>query len=311
MTDENCCIISKEITRSTAETVELAKHASENAKDMAHKLQKLATEIEQISNDCENSKNENKTSLSKIMISEKSENIPEKQTDGSNGSNFKIAFPWAPVMATNEAINNPTNVKEKEKSFMAPESPSELVKDKTHIENNTTYEEPSIAVETNKLTDLISTLEETKDAVSTMQDCCVESSNKANGLLKKAYEQAQDITGSTSTIWPFGGKKSIAAITTTGLNTGKSSNWFGWLSTQKKDSLKGSNSTGEIHHPSRTVTLSRLYDRLFKIICSEEMTFFAAGLTFGVATAYMTRYVTSKKTKNALSPRHTSSDAST
>ena len=68
-----------------------------------------------------------------------------------------------------------------------------------------------------------------------MQDCCVESSDKANRLLKKAYQQAQDINGSTSTIWPFGGKKSIAAITTTGLKTGKSSNWFAWLSKKRKD----------------------------------------------------------------------------
>jgi len=43
--------------------VELAKHASNNAKT------KIAPEIEQNSCDWKNSKNENKTSLSKIMIS--------------------------------------------------------------------------------------------------------------------------------------------------------------------------------------------------------------------------------------------------
>jgi len=245
MTDEICSMISKEITRSTAVTAELAKYASENAKDMAHKLQKFATEIEQISYDCENSKNEN----------------------------------------------------------MASESPSELVNDETHIAGNTSDEEQSIAVERNKLTDLISTLEETKDAVSSMQDCCVESSGKANGLLKKAYQQAQDINGNTSIIWPFGGKKSIAAITTTGLKTQTSSNWFGELSTTRKDSLKGSNAIGKINHPFRRSTLSRLYGRLGEIICSEEMTYFAAGLTFGISTAYMARYITSKQTKKGIKSR--------
>ena len=105
------------------------------------------------------------------MTSEKPENVPEKQTDGSNGFKFKITFPGIPVMATNEAINNPINKIEKEKSFMTPESPSKLVNGETYIADNTSYEEPSIAVERNKLTDLISTLEETKDAVSSMQDC--------------------------------------------------------------------------------------------------------------------------------------------
>jgi len=308
MTDENCCKISKEIIRSTTETVELAKRASQNAKDMEHKLQKFATEIEQISYDCENSKNENKTSLSKIMTSEKPENVPEKRTDGSNGSKFKITFPEIPVMATNEAINHSVNKVEKEKSFMAAESPSKLVYDETNIADNKSYEEPTIAVEKNKLTDLISTLEETKDALSSMQDCCVESSNKANGLLKKAYQKAQDINGSTSTIWPFGGKKSIAAITTTGLKTEESGNWFEWLSRKRKDSLNGSKSTEEIHPPNKRATLSRLYVRFGEIVCSEEMTYFAAGLSFGIATAYMTRYVTSKNTKKVSSPGYTQND---
>jgi len=310
MTDENCCMISKEIIRSTTETVELAKRASENAKDMEHKLQKFATEIEQISYDCENSKNENQTSLSKIMTSEKPENAPEKQTDGSNGSNFKITFPGIPVMATNEAINNPINKIENGTSFMTPESPSELVNGETHIADNTSNEEQSIVVERNKLTDLISTLEATKDAVSSMQDCCVESSDKANGLLKKSYQQAHDINGSTSTIWPFGGKKSIAAITTTGLKTEKSSSWFEWLSEKGKDSLKGSKSIEEVHQPNKRSTLSRLYGRFGKIVCSVEMTYFAAGLCFGIATAYMTRYVTSKNTKKVSSPGYTQNDES-
>jgi len=299
MTDENCCNISKEIRRSTAETVEQAKRASENAKDMANKLQKFATEVEQISYDCENSKNENKTSLSKIMISEKTENVPEKPTDDSNGSKFKITLPCIPEMATNEAINNPNNVIEQEHSFTNPESPAELVNDEMHIGDNARDQEPSISLEINKLTDLISTLEETKDAVSSMQDCCVESSDKANGLLKKAYLQVQNINESISTSWLLAGKKSIAAITTTGIiKTGKSNNWFGLLSKKRNDSLKDSNSIKEIRHPNRRATLSKLYDRLGEIIGSEELTYFATGLTFGMAIAYMVRYVTSKKTKS-------------
>ena len=43
---------------------------------------------------------------------------------------------------------------EKEKSSLTPESPSKLFNDETHIADDTIYEEPSIAVERNKLTDL-------------------------------------------------------------------------------------------------------------------------------------------------------------
>jgi len=45
---------------------------------MEHKLQKIATETEQISFDWENGKNESKTSLSKIMISNRPEKVPKK-----------------------------------------------------------------------------------------------------------------------------------------------------------------------------------------------------------------------------------------
>merc|ERR1711944_144031 len=104
-----------------------------------------------------------------------------------------------------------------------------------------------------------------------MQDCCVESSERTNILLKKAYNQAQEIDGSKTKLWPSSKQKSTPLITS-GSETRKPKNWFKWFSINKESSLKPSKEPETVYTPSTRGKIYTLYYGLGNLVCSEEMT---------------------------------------
>ena len=122
-----------------------------------------------------------------------------------------------------------------------------------------------------------------------MKDCCIESSNTTNGLLDKAYQQAKQMDPDATTGWfDWVNKKSLQSLPEDQeSNMHTADGWFDRFSTIETTT---SQDAQELHAPKLTkhqMTVDSFSKRFSDIMCSEELTYFIGGMSFGLATGYL------------------------
>jgi len=170
-----------------------------------------------------------------------------------------------------------------------PEASKTDVDQVNSVPNVTETKDSSVHVQKSQISDIISTLEETQNAVSSMKGCCIESSDRTNALLIKAHNQSKEIDGSSSSLWPhwpFTRKKHTAAIAISGSEVSKSENLLGWFSKNHGSDAKHTKQLAEVHKSNVPGKAHMIWLSLNRLVCSEEMTYFAAGVSFGMITGY-------------------------
>jgi len=302
MADENCCIISKEVIKSAENTGKLATDASKNVKDIADKLKTFAAKVEEFSDICENRKNKSLISSLKSKAYESADKIPENKLKEVSTEAIENNVPEEPknnLISSLKAIltENTEQIPETRVEELSDDSVRTNVSEtsKTEVDqvntvqNITETKGSSVLVEKSQISDLVSTLEETQNAVTSMKDCCIELSDRTNAILIKAHNQAKEIDGSSSTLWPhwpFTRKKHIAAIAIPDSEVSKSDNLLGWFSKNHGSEVKHTKQLAELHKSNIQGKAHMFWLILNRLVCSEEMTYFAAGVSFGMITGY-------------------------
>jgi len=258
--------------------------------------------VEEFSDICENRKNKSLISSLKSITYESADKITENDLKEVITEVIENNVPEEPksnlisslkaILTENTEQIPETRVEELSDDSVrtnVPKTSKTEVDQVNSVPNVTETKDSSVLVEKSQISDLISTLEETQNAVSSMKDCCIESSDRTNALLIKAHNQAKEIDGSSSTLWPhwpFTRKKHTTIMSIPDSEVSKSDNLLGWFSKNHGSNVKHTKQLAEVHKSNIQGKAHMFWLSLNRLLCSEKMTYFAAGVSFGMITGY-------------------------